>query len=74
MLKRRWNRNTLEPAPPPPPPPPASCSKSTILKLMMTGLIGYGKIWMHGDGPKLNWGVCNEEADLKEIEELVCDY
>jgi hypothetical protein len=72
--KRRWNRNTLEPAPQPPQPPPASHSKTTILKLMMSGLIGYGKIQIHGDGPKLNWGVCNEEADPKEINKVVCDY
>jgi hypothetical protein len=40
----------------------------------MTGLIGYGKIRIHGDGPKLNWGMCNEEADEKEIDEVVRDY
>jgi hypothetical protein len=40
----------------------------------MTGLIGYGKIRIHGDGPKLNWGICNEEASEKEIDEVFSDY
>jgi hypothetical protein len=40
----------------------------------MTGLIGHGKIRIHGDGPKLNWGMCNEEADGKEIDKVVSNY
>ena len=40
----------------------------------MTRLIGYGKLRIHGDGPKLNWGMCNEEASEKEIDEVFSDY
>jgi hypothetical protein len=40
----------------------------------MTGLIGYGKIRIHGDGPKLNWGMYNEEVEEEEIDKVVSDY